>query len=193
MRRIQNAEFGDSEVIVSVGCFKTSGADELMKYCHPEYVEAYDPEQSVFLSYCSVFAHRKGKFLPIAKAVSDKAGLAMLKGKSYNSTICPRSGVKLPNQYPVVVVAFDDVVRNVHAAFGRVDRVVMNCEGAEVPIIVHATTLLLCRYFFVQFHTFADTLSVGADEVESCLKKLSQTHDMRLAGKARSEYEGYLK
>lgn len=192
MIRLKHAEFGDNEVIVSIGFFSAPLAEVLMVNCFPEYVEAYDPNDDVHKKYQGV-AREHSKFVPVAKAISDKSGSAMLMGARHNSTIYAHPKARLRPQHMIEVVAFDDVIRSVFKRFGRVDRVVLNCEGAEIPIIRQAETLDLCKYVFVQFHTFADTLAVTKPDVEECLSKLSRTHNMKLVHLGRCEHEGYLK
>ena len=193
--RIHNAEFGMKEIVISVGFFKTRGIEDLFAHCKPKYVEAYDPNMGVFQSYANIYHKYKGKFVPIPKAIAGISKTAVLKGKSYNSTIESRPDVVLATQQQVHVIPFTDVIRQVHDAFGVIHRVVLNCEGSEIPIIqaTDPSVFLLCQYLFIQFHTFNELLSVDRDTVLKCIKKLDITHNMKLVTKSRMEYEGYLK
>lgn len=181
---IQNLKFGNKEVIISVGFFLTSDL-LLLKKCSPIYVEAYEPREKIFKAYMNTAPGDSFHF--IKAAVSGGYGEAILQEKSTKSTIC--SGSK--NGTKVKTVSMTDIINRIHDTYGRIDRLLINCEGSELQIIdeTPASCFGLCNYMFVQFHHWIDFINISQDDTDRCVAKLSKVFEVQLLHRKWAKYE----
>ena len=75
--------------------------------------------------------------------------------------------------------------------YGMVDKLLMNCEGSEIDIILK-TPIEVFKYFkyiLVSFHLFVPELNITEKEYRDCLNKLSVTHRGQMRHKTRFWWE----
>ncbi|MFX0138508.1 MAG: hypothetical protein ACFFDN_33000 [Candidatus Hodarchaeota archaeon] len=169
---LQKIKFNKNEIIISVGFFLRNELQPLFEKMTPRYVEAYEPKIDVYKAYKEKVAPNK-RFKVFQKAVSNTNGVAILKLRRTQSTICitEDEGVEF---YPVETVSMESVLKRVLSKFGYVDKLLLNCEGSEIPIINWTPIELFdkCKFIFVQFHPFIKVLNINKSQVLKCIKKL---------------------
>ena len=184
MIKIQDIEFDNGEVIISVGFFLAPDFS-LLKLSNPKYVENYEPLYSAFVHHV-----KATKNIPavqnIQKAVSNENGECFLLERGTKSSISLEDGKK------VATVSMESVINNAYKKFGRIDKLLMNCEGSEIPIIDEnpLKLFLRCDKIFIQFHNFLPSLGVTNEDMYRCLAKLGRCFDYRLLSSYK--YSKYL-
>ena len=175
--------YKSGEVILSIGYYSAKEIDNLFSTKPPEYLEAYEPRTDVFGQYMKL-SRVYPAIHPVNKAVAGDERAVTLSGKRTGTTIC----MPLDENRPVLTtVALKDVITNVVNEHGRIDKLMMNCEGSEIDIILKTPSEYLeqCRTIIVSFHRFVDELKIGEKIYQQCLKKLSITHKGLLLHKTR--------
>lgn len=157
----------EKKILLSIGSVT---AKEAIGYIEQGFiVYAYDPRKEVFQDYLSVQELYKDIY-PFELAVSDFNGRAELS-YSYNgaATINLPGKIK-PNSYSVQVVSMESVLKQ----FERIDFLLINCEGAEIPIILNTDLSLFekCDRIDVSFHRFVPYLKITPRQVQQCLNKM---------------------
>ena len=186
---IQGMTFGDREVIISVGYFFGADIPILFEKCHPKYVVAYEPLLKVYFAYKRAGEPYK-QFYPVQKAVGGSSGTAILAQASTRSTTTLTGTEKGKGRTEVEVVGINDVLRGVLKKYGKIDRLLLNCEGAEIDIIsnVELSFLEKCENIFVQFHDFIPELGIKPKQKLRCIKKLEHFHEAQVVKKKYSKY-----
>lgn len=159
---------GKNEVIISVGYLQGGDIPLLDKTC-PKYVIAYDPLPRVYEQYKEhekKFKWFKGCDFGVGGISRD----AFLKDRSTKSNLIEGNETDLK----IKVVSISTVVTSIYERFGRIDKLLINCEGAEIEIIENTPmeNFRLCKYIFVQFHPFMPELGIKDGEVKKCVHKL---------------------
>jgi FkbM family methyltransferase len=176
MTEIQRVSFMPEEVIISVGFFLAIDLTQLFNEAVPEYCLAFEPLEKAYDAYCSAVIGHRDRFFPYRKAVSGAAGTAILQPASTRSTICAKQTNSKGMR--VEVLAMADIIRATLNSFGRVNKLLINCEGAEFSIIRETSSQLFgqCDQIFVQYHDWMKTVSFTGQDVQECEDKLLQTH-----------------
>jgi len=155
-------------VFLSVGALQVPGIKDQLKNGYT--VVAYEPEKEAFARYRTV-EHKN--FFPINKAVSDFNGKVTLQADGGNSSILDTPDKTwIKETYEVEVVSLESVLRKIK----KVQVLHLNCEGAEIPILMNTSLDLLerCKRIYVEFHTFRKNLCIADEEVQTCVKRLGQ-------------------
>lgn len=155
------------KILLSIGSVT---AEEAIEYIEQGFiVHAYDPRKSVVEDYLAI-QKVDVNMHSYELAVSDFNGWADLS-YSYNgaATINFPDEVK-PNSYRVQVVSMVSILKR----FEHIDFLLINCEGAEIPIILNTDLLLFekCNRIDVSFHRFVPYLKITTCQVQQCLDKL---------------------
>ncbi|MHA2120009.1 MAG: hypothetical protein ACW990_02265 [Promethearchaeota archaeon] len=186
---LQKIKFNRGDVIVSVGFFLRNELRPLFegRYC-PRYVEAYEPKIDVYEAYKKQVAPNK-RFKVFQKAVSSRDGIGILKLKHTQSTICIMKE-ETKEFYPVELVSMESVLKGVLDKFGYIDKLLINCEGSEIPIINWTPIELFdkCKFMFVQFHPFLKALRIDSKQVLKCIQKLESCFKVDCISKRYSKY-----
>lgn len=156
----------DKKILISIGAINYQQAIEYIQQGFIVY--AYDPRKSVFQEY--LLAQKQYKSIyPYDLAVSDYNGEANLSRYHRSAATISRLG-KIPS-YKVRVVSMASVLKQ----FKCIDFLWINCEGAEIPIILNTELSLFekCDRIDVSFHCFVPCLKITDKQVQQCLDKLS--------------------
>ena len=139
-----------NEVIISVG-YLQGGEALLLDEVSPEYVIAYDPHPKIYERYKE--HEEMFEWFEIRNvAVGGRDGRAFLKDRKTRSNLLEGS----EGDIEVEVVSMTNVINDVYKRFGRINRLLINCEGAEIDIVKRTSmdTFRLCNFMFIQFHSF---------------------------------------
>lgn len=171
------------EVIVSIGYLTIKDLKNIYKFSPPSYIEAYEPRKDVYNQYL-VFAENFSSFVPRLLAVAGDERLVALNERRHNTTICLP---KTKSSMMITTVSLSSVINSVYGIHGQIDKLLMNCEGAEIDIILKTPSEVfrLCKEIIVSFHKFVEEFKISEKTYNSCLNKLSQTHKGELLHKTR--------
>lgn len=151
---------------VSIGAMQAK--DVVPKIKRGFTVIAYEPEKIAFEAYKKI---EHPNFFCFDKAVSDYNGKTVLYAEGGNSAIV-ESDYKYPDRYEVDVVSLDSILDSITC----VAVLHLNCEGAEIPILMGTSlkNLRKCNRIYVEFHAFAARCKVTDQMVKDCVQRLSK-------------------
>lgn len=155
-------------ICLSIGALQVPGIRSKIKAGYT--VVAYEPEKEAFAKYQKI---KDKNFICFNEAVSDFNGETVLYVDGGNSSITTnRDSYKYKNEYKVKVVSLDSVLESIKF----VHILHLNCEGAEIPILMNTSLLNLrkCGRIYVEFHAFAARCRVTDEMVQACVKRLSE-------------------
>ena len=188
--KIQRIPFDDDDVIISVGFFLAGDIVRLFRHTKPLHVEAYEPRIKIYVKYIEA-GGAFDAFVPIQRAVGRQSGTATFQERSTRSTICKTNDRSRKGNYEVDVVSMTSVLEAVYRTFGRIDKLLINCEGSEIAIIkgTPIAAFALCKYIFVQFHDFLPFLQISKADVQACVDKLTACFELRRVHRKYSKYD----
>lgn len=193
---IQGISFGKEKVIVSVGFFYVHELERLLQNNKSCYVEAYEPRDRIYKQYQAISKKFSARFVSIKKAVGGKDGKGSLLLRSTRSTLCFDTTKIYRGPYKkeaskVVVVSMESILKSVLGRFKKIDKLLLNCEGSEVSIIMNTPLKLLsrCKFVFVQFHDFIDDLNTTEKQRIECIERLETNFDVYVSKKKYARYE----
>ncbi len=173
----------DSEVIVSVGYFHGTDIPIISK-TNPKYVLAYDPLPVVYKEY-EKYSKEYEWFTGSDSAVGGHERYSYFdewRTKSHLTT--KEVGRK------VKVISMAGILSSVFERYGEIDKLLLNCEGSEIEIIKSTSIEIfcLCKFIFVQFHSFVPDFCIEKEEVKECIDKLSEYFNVYNKGRKYEEY-----
>jgi hypothetical protein len=176
-------KYETGEVILSVGYYQTQEIKDLYASCPPKYLEAYEPRDPVYTQYLSLCESCPG-FRPVNKAVTGDGRDVHLTVRRCSTSVClpPSHGSKL-----IKSISLSEVAKAVYSEYGTVDKLLMNCEGSEVDIVLKTPSdvFSLIKTVVVSFHLFVPDFKITEDAYRRCIAKLSRTHTGRLLNESR--------
>ena len=139
------------------------------------YVEAYEPEVQAFFYVSSTILF--DKFLIVNRAVSGETKISKFyiaaPFSGGNSLVAEHTSHQIaenPTQQDVFCVSLSSIIHRL----GKIDLLKLDCEGAELSIIMDTPLDLLkkVRQISVEFHAFCIPTQ-GKKEIEDCMKYLA--------------------
>lgn len=148
-------------VYLSIGALSVVGINGRLKAGYT--VVAYEPDEKAFAKYQEI---ESSNLFIFNKAVSDFNGQTTL----YNYTILPQKNFESSRE--IEVVSLDSVLSPIK----KVQTLHLNCEGAEIPIIMGTSldNFEKCTRIWVEFHKFVSNFNITDEMVQACVERLGQ-------------------
>jgi FkbM family methyltransferase len=176
-------KYDKQDVIISVGCFSRESLAEWQAHA-PCLVVDYEPTPELYGPKKDLEANNGialGRLECHSEAVSDFNGKTVLYyyrgGPIGNSiTMAWRGHVELHEYFErkmeVQVVSMESVLQR----FARVKELWLNCEGAEILILMNTPAHLFarCDYISVEFHRFSSFLNITNGQILACVERLKE-------------------
>jgi len=163
-------------IVISIGAFSAQQVMDTLQV--GKTVIAYDPRPVMCKAYAEI---QHPNFSWFSLAVSGKSGRTTFFEHGGSSTIvsmtnCP---FQIDDRYEVDVISMASVLK----LFDDIEKLVMNCEGAEISIIMDTPLDLLsrCKRIEVEFHRFCSYLNVTEDDIQHCIGKLKPKFSNHIA------------
>lgn len=179
---INQIEYADNEVILSIGYLRPRHMRAMLE-TSPVYIEAYEPRDDIYQSYLKF---KSEQFRPIHAAVMGKTGrvkVLLCSKKSKTRVIYDKKG-------GTQCVALATILRRIHRKYGRIDRLLINCEGSEYDIIKDTSIkeFGLCKYISIQFHHWMENVPHNYADTKSCISKFVRTYSIQCLSRKYGKY-----
>jgi len=172
----------------------------LAKFPNDLLIIAYDPLDACFEKY-SLIDHPH--FRAYKYAVSDFTGEGILQVgiTGIQSTMVPYSAEKAFRKdgspeysgetQKINVVSAESVLLQ----YPEIDRLDINVEGSEIPILMNTPLALLarCKMIHVEFHIFAKWFEMTQEQVDKCVERLSSCFNVTINDSYHPCYSFYRK
>lgn len=176
------------DIILSIGYYTTPELKELYAKTPPKYLQAHEPRPDIYEQYVKL-SQTFNTLNPVMLAVTGDGRDSFLTIKRQNTSICFDKPNKKKNN--VKTVSLEYVIKDIINKYDYIDKLMMNCEGSEIDIIMNTPSeiLKLCKKIVVSFHLFVPEFKITKLQYRNCLDKLNLTHTGRLLHKTRYWWE----